>query len=995
MATGSKRLARATALLSKYFGLPVLEDLLSAESLRAITGEQGGATSGTEPDALITTLISNFMNTSSGALTSSRLIDRLNDLIEGDTTQQERLNKVFKVYFTSDKLVKGTKIDPPETSEEDDENSRVPINTMLQIGEGQSDIKSLINSNPTTPTKESPSLSIVTSNSPRVGLTHRDVNSVVVFLNGLPNTEINRAVPFVNITFYVPGTAVDQVSKRIKSLSLNKFLVGEQKLNSNDSALGIMANAVSASNFEANYTAAGMEIFTAPQTLVNADEGVDPSLRPEPILDKFRPFMTLKSFNVDVAPSTGLMSFKTAELKIVLHDRSRMSEIADFIRPDHYSKTELLIEYGWSHPDGESLIADRNPYGDLINGMRAKEKYGVINSSFTFDDAGQVYITLRLAMKGVIAFDTELISSDSEDSGNNIKDVVIELQESIAEWKKRVLNNVETSRIKEIRGVQILNASQDALKQVTFDPKLRKAIRLFRSDNHKGTADAGQLVKELDELFGNATADKNGKIGELRKTIAQGTLKKIDRLSRAVDPFLLEQPRNKPGRVPRKINKTNEKRLAKETALGNVAFANSFGAQTVSLGSLFLNFIAEPLATTQKFDDIQLIFYPFNSYAGKASKLNIANFGVDLNYFTQEYQRLRLQSISKSGNLSLRQFLGFIAETLLDDPSAVTYGLNDKGGPLHKEVFNKDLSRTITANTKNPIDYQRRLEKILEGSTPDGSFKLPQIDFYIEALPEISGLEEGEDSALDNGRTILRIHIFDRNSTSYDTLSSLLASTRDNEIEAIRVPPVQEGGQKGLEEEKALAASSMLSAAKQSGIIEAIPDTTPPVYKIIGGARAIKDFMMKTMPYIIYGASGTGIKIANLSSQQDPALNTINILKSFTKNELEPEGEHGGGLPMRIIPADLSVSSMGCPLINFAQQFFVDFQTGTTVDAIYGVVALQHKFEPGEFTTEIKLTPLDGWGRYISLLEQVNKASAVLKDYLDRDTNSIDSTDGQ
>ena len=79
-----------------------------------------------------------------------------------------------------------------------------------------------------------------------------------------------------------------------------------------------------------------------------------------------------------------------------------------------------------------------------------------------------------------------------------------------------------------------------------------------------------------------------------------------------------------------------------------------------------------------------------------------------------------------------------------------------------------------------------------------------------------------------------------------------------------------------------------------------------------------------------------------------------------------------------IIPCELSVNSLGCNLIDFAQQFFIDFNTGTTADNIYIVNGISHKFEPGSFTTDIKFVPIDAYGKYSSYSDAVNRASTRL-----------------
>jgi hypothetical protein len=117
---------------------------------------------------------------------------------------------------------------------------------------------------------------------------------------------------------------------------------------------------------------------------------------------------------------------------------------------------------------------------------------------------------------------------------------------------------------------------------------------------------------------------------------------------------------------------------------------------------------------------------------------------------------------------------------------------------------------------------------------------------------------------------------------------------------------------------------------------------------------------------------------------QDPRLSTVHMLRSFRQREnVNPVGEQPGGLPMRIMPTQLSLEAYGCPIISFAQQFFIDFQTGTTADNIYGVNGLEHRISAGEFRTNIKFLPQDSWGRYESLIGRLNAAKRHLREVVD------------
>jgi hypothetical protein len=72
----------------------------------------------------------------------------------------------------------------------------------------------------------------------------------------------------------------------------------------------------------------------------------------------------------------------------------------------------------------------------------------------------------------------------------------------------------------------------------------------------------------------------------------------------------------------------------------------------------------------------------------------------------------------------------------------------------------------------------------------------------------------------------------------------------------------------------------------------------------------------------------------------------------------------------------MTMNSMGCPLLNFGQLFFVDFNTGTTTDNIYGLTGITHTISPGKFDSQMTLTYYDAYGKY--------EGAPTFKDYISR-----------
>ncbi len=1010
MASTQQKLFTSVNRLARYFGLFTARDLAGRIALEQIQGISGLSSSQTfslpVPSAETTELVASVIDTTEGAFTIKDLIERINQNMtqaNGDQTTGESASDRFNKFIEI--------VSPVQTSLTGATN---PVN-MTQVF-----TNNFVNSNTSNADKNSsPHLSVIKINNVRVTPAAKNANAVTIFLNGIPSLEMSRAVPFLDVRLILPGSPISQ-NQRLQNLSLFRFLEGNVQVNANsNSNRTIMAlankitstdslNGAEATPENTTFTQTGMEIFTSPQTLVNGDERNN-SNRVNPILDKFQPLMSIKDFVVDIVPSTGLMSFKTAKLNFVLHDRSRLAEISDLIRPDLYARTELLIEYGWIHPEGNTEASSiSNYYAELINAMRSREKYGIINSSLTFDDSGQVNVTLELAMRGGSDVSSEVISTDETGNVNQILRTIREISEAIGTYRRRIFGRENGPSSVEVRGIQILDAAEDARSNLILNSELQNNLRDFqrvlsqRGSGQNGSKQARALSRSLSELYtsatpsggGNSTSRGNssgngGLVGALRRSVQDSIRAKMLRLADGQDPFLkpdalAQHPYLASINGGSLLAQRRDSRGRPDPSSAADINRTLTGVPTdVSLAKLLLLFIGEPLAMTRKFDDIQFIFYPFNSGAGYARNINIGSFVVDTRYFYENYTRLRLESLSRSGNINLRDFMNFIATTLIDDHAAKSYGLFASGA-LFRRV-SVDGGGSTTEATVDAVEMQNRIERLLQNITPDASFRMPQIDFYIEALPQRID-REGEVTEDGDGKTILRIHVFDKQMTSYETQGALIAASREEEINNITSIPHLEGGDTGVIESQVTEFNSVREAASNAGFLERVPGTD--IFRIAGGTDVLKEFLRRTMPYVIYGTAGTTMKQSTLTSIQDPQLSTVNMLRSFQTNGSEPNGEQPGGLPVQIIPCELSVATFGCPLIDYAQQFFIDFQTGTSVDNIYAVTGLTHKISPGDFTSELKMAPLDAFGRYRPLLDRINQASQALSEGASSETGS-------
>lgn len=405
----------------------------------------------------------------------------------------------------------------------------------------------------------------------------------------------------------------------------------------------------------------------------------------------------------------------------------------------------------------------------------------------------------------------------------------------------------------------------------------------------------------------------------------------------------------------------------------------------VSLANLLTSFMGEPLAATGLYDDVQLIFYPFNSYAGMARYLNIANFEIDLDFFTEKYTEYRLQNVSRSGNLTIRQFWTFLVSNIIDDPSAPSYGLRDNNGAIYRRTLERgeraEATRVVQPTDTDAATTINRLNNLLAEVTPDGSFRTPQLNFTLECLPgRVASETAVSDTA--NEKTILRVHIYDTVASSYEGLGAILAAQRNGALSIGQTRHEQGYGESLTGLASRAYYEQILNRANATGLVTRNESGT---YEVVGGSNAIKQFLYQTTPYIIHGAKNSLVKQANLSSMTDQAANTLNMLRAPRGGSgIEPNGEDIGGLPMQVLPVELSIETFGCPLLQFSSQYFIDFNTGTTADTLYAINGIEHSISPGEFKSNIKFISQDSYGQYRNYITELDNAIGAAEDIRDR-----------
>ena len=890
----------------------------------------------------------------------------------------------------------------------------------LSVGEeGQ------LNSSPTDGDKETaPNLSVIQIFPNRLNPANRDTGALSIFLNSLPTTEISRAVPFIDIVAITKTPmlqmAEDGDSGKITQMSLGQFLLGNDNVSGPSQTMmdavdaAVVADVALEEEFAdsddptvgAKIATAGMEMFTAPQTLVNADElhfeydtveqqesntltGESPGTtdnpggrRAAPVIDRFRPFMSLNSFNVNVSPSMGMMSYKSAEMELVLHDHSRLSEISPFVKPDSFNRTHFLIEYGWAHPDckvhrfqtldgasGTEHLQSTNTslFGAFIGNLRCREKYRVINSSFSFDEVGQVTISVKLVM--LPGADQHKVKIGQGGDIEEQTKAIEKITEAISEIRKKVSSAAGAGDVGgdgDVLGVA--NSTQGAMNISKDD--LKKIKQFLRANRGRSNVEEIETLEDsFKDLYGSDGSGRRGKVAELKKTIAAEVKRKIRLLKSTSSPD--------PWAVDLESYSTTIKARS---------------SKYVSLGKVICIFLGLPLSQTGKYDDIQFYFYSFNERASFVRDYNIAQMPISV----KDFEMMIKEELKLEANMSIGKFMGWLNRTFLKDQGNPVYGMTKIYGARDKEDKHKrKVAKKFEEDNTAMFNEKQKILTKAYGEGEELSFRMPALGFKQECVPAANLTAAADGVDLPGGDdTILRIHIYDKQATSYSALNQMLQAAKKSQIGLITKSAGNVKRSKGADPDHNSDFIAQINSAIDQGILETVPITAGAEVggvtledlqglvrlRLKGGFPAVKSFLMRSMPSARYGESHSGILNASIQSMENPLLATVNMQRQGMGGGDQPQGNRDAGVPMRVHPVDCSIETIGCPLWDFGQQIFIDFGTGTTVDNIYAVVGIDHTLASGEFKSSVKMRQLSAWGAYSSMIDRLADAMVVLGD---------------
>lgn len=715
-------------------------------------------------------------------------------------------------------------------------------------------------------------MTVIAIRDPRVTISTAACDKVGRFLNYTPPIIASQMIPYLDVEFRLIGN-----SEFTRAPSTLRFLLGVVKgddLGSNDKTMfeGSMKERTNRTDKnkpkdweDRAYMRSGMELFLMPQSLTNMDglgaESSGAKTRTAPA-KPFLPLASIEGFDITLR-NAGAKNFQhqTGNLKLKVHDKSRLSEMAEFIRGgDGFRQVEIITRYGWAVPE---VSREENEFFHFINNEMVKEDvWAIVNTQMSFDSTGQANIGIQLVNAGARYLgrtDIVEVENPNIEKFNEIVAKIAKYVDKIQSSNKFPTTVTIATILKDAssKGIYTLKDSQKIANEIAdYDKLLQKQSVLTDEDR----VNFKNALLELNKPISKNSKSATKSLYELAQLDARNEIeKKISGLKRGTpDPWLPKQggPFN-----PKLINEVKRK---KETGVA------SFAKVMLYFGKLL----------SKDVNEVQFVFYAVNDGAGYAGRsegnnpISLAEFPIDLQLL-EKVIFTRIKDLNTT-SLKIEEFTRLLVEENFSDARSIAYGKSSYYTAFEE---GKKEPPKVTNNSEPGL-------KAWEKENPE--FVQCQIDINVSV-----------ESPKDNpDYKIKKIHIYDKETKIFNDFSSMTVDQKKEELQN-GVPLITIGSNGSL----------ILNSAVAS--------------KTDGSQQAV--YLAQAM-------------------KANPDTGTINPNKN-------PVSEPDNNLPLRTLPVQLTMTSLGCPIAKLYQKYFVDFFTGTSIDNLYMCNQIQHTINPGKFTT--------------------------------------------
>lgn len=383
-------------------------------------------------------------------------------------------------------------------------------------------------------------------------------------------------------------------------------------------------------------------------------------------------------------------------------------------------------------------------------------------------------------------------------------------------------------------------------------------------------------------------------------------------------------------------------------ATKNTPKKQNYSSRFKSFGVLFTKFVAGAALRMNNVAEVQVYFGDLNDKSARG--MNIASFPIDVGVFFESY---RQKVIKSKTDLNVIDYFGLLKEQV-EDIRALPYGFRKFYRPYRtkslgdsemvsesKAVAEETIKNFVTPSIGFSIE-----SSIKDQRNPDGSISSDLLSNFENSAKALR-------AAGRNSNKIIKIYVFDRfnNKSPIDYLSAAgenSLSVTDDVLQIVDTVDVKLKRAVGL-----LNQFAKFRPARGGDVND------KKKYNVeFNSQRDFRDFVSSLVSVIKVGSNASMVTSCTVDTKIDKRLASSYMIKAAegTKGPDLPLGAQVNNLPAYVIPGQVTINCVGCPLINYMQGFFVDFNTGTTLDNMYYVTNLNHTITPGKFTTSMKLS---------------------------------------
>lgn len=764
-----------------------------------------------------------------------------------------------------------------------------------------------------------------------------------LFCSIIPPIEMSLCVPYLDIKLIYP-----QSEGGYGSLSTLSFVALSAKKPDPDSLISQGYTSADTDNL-IGFDTAGMEIFCTPQTLtapassINSLDAV--ARRGVEILNPLVPLLSLDSANIQQTGINGSLYAQTKiDLKMILHDRSRLSEVEPLVSAEIFPTSTFRITYGWNHPDSNKMTG--SPYAKLINAMKVTQDFAITSVSLAASDSTSISISATLISKGsFVAKNAKIITSNGNYLPYSaVQSLVSQFVKIKSTSKKDLSEFVNYGKV----GTTILastNGSSTTNRLVSLPSfyKLYNSIQGILSDETSVSKKLDVIIDELNNLDQIESDNKDA------ASVSASELEKVfifesDSYGSLDKPGFYTQ---NPNLIPQSLKETVNKLTQAEQQ-----YTDSSGkthTPVVPLSAVVYRLIATPLILTQPdLDEVRIHFFSFNSACGEMAEENIGNFPItvnDLIHHADDDKGLTQQSSIQAAitkilnqiNTPSNRFFG-LTSYLNNVNAAATAAKQASSGESAEDqqaAINqaaKDATQLVDA--KNAGILKR---KNIQGV--DTSFVPARIKHQIELLPAYD--------ADGNQKKIARIIFYDERAGNFNKLANLVfAMLSTNNVARLNA-----------------GSDSIIDKVKDYfRQVKDVADNKEYSFYTLTDKKSARDISTNLYPTIRIGSDAPGIIGASYTSQPSGEAQSVYLYTALSDSAPGSVAGQGTGDSLVddvfIVPSSVTLTMIGNTCITRGQIYYLDFNTGTTLDNAYTVSSVSHTIRAGTFTTTAILSPV-------------------------------------